>query len=161
MKILIADGSSTVTERLADLISDIPSVELLAPTTTSQATLESVQTHDPEVLVMDAGLCDGPGTGLLQAVRTAKPAAVVIILSNLFFPQYRKHFESAGADLFMDKSNQFLQLFQLVRELVRRSGPGGAEETGGDLRQHVARSRLKAGLQVCLVVFSMSLLVVP
>lgn len=159
MRILIADGSRTVRERLTALISEIPSVELLAPTTTGNATLESVRAHDPEVLVMDAGILDGPGSGVLQAVRTEKPAAVVIILSNLFYPQYRKHYESAGADLFMDKSNQFIHLYQLVRELVRV--PEASEDSCGDLRKQVARSRIRVGLQVCLLAFSVRLMVGP
>jgi two-component system response regulator DesR len=156
MKVLIADSSPVVAERLAALMLEIPSVKLLAPAATGAAMLEAVRAHDPEVLVVDAGIVCGKERGLVETVRKEKPAIALIILSNVVDPQYRKHFEAAGADLFMDKSYEFIQLLQFVSELVR--APQSAQS--GTLQQWAQKRRahttLKVGIQLGLIVFSMS-----
>ncbi len=124
MKVLIADGSPMITERLTALMLDIPSVRLLAPAVTGGAVLESVRASATDVLVMDARIASGDSRGFIAALRREKPSLVVIILSNLVDPLYRQHFESAGANLFLDKSNEFIHLRQFICELVtvRRRG---------------------------------------
>ena len=160
MKVLIADGSLMVTQRLTSLMLEIPHLELLLPTATGEATLESVRAHDPEVLIIDAGVLHGKGSELLKTVRQEKPAIVVIVLSNLFYPQYRQHYEAAGANLFLDKSNEFIHLYQFIRELVRDSR--SAEGSGGrdGFRKRLARTKLRVGLQLVLFAFSVSSLFV-
>lgn len=119
MKVLIADGSSMVADRLLTVIQDIPNVELLAPTLDAKATMGSIRSNNPEVLIVDARIPGARGMEFLQSIRRENPAMVLIILSNLVYPRYRKQYEAAGADLFIDKSNEFIHLFQFVRELAR------------------------------------------
>ena len=147
MKVLIADGSPIVTQRLTTLMLEIPDVKLLAPTATGEATLRSVQAHDPEVLILDARILQGKGREFLKAFRKEKPAIVVIILSNLANPQYRKHYEAAGADLFLDKSNEFIHLYQFVRELVCSPQSETAKARNDGIRKRIARTKLRVGLR--------------
>jgi DNA-binding response OmpR family regulator len=135
---------------------EIPNVELLAPTASGEATLESVRAHDPEVLVMDARILDGKGKELLKTVRKEKPAIVVIILSNVVSPQSRKHYEAAGADLFLDKSYEFIHLYQFVRELVCSPQTEEDRARKDGIRKRLARTKLLVGLQLLLFVFSAS-----
>ena len=132
MRVLIADGSIIVTQRLTTLISEIPNVEFLAPTISAEATLESVRANDPAVLVMDGQIMHGKMRELLRIVRQEKPAIVMIILSNLLSPQYRKHYVAAGADLVLDKSKEFIHLSQFIRDLARdsQSEEGRARKDG-------------------------------
>ncbi len=154
MKVLIADGSPMVAERFAALMLEIPHVRLLAPTATGKATLRSVRAHHPEILVIDARMVQGKERDFLKTVRQEKPGIVVIVLSNLANPQYRKHYEAAGADLFLDKSNEFIHLYQFVRELVRGAQSGAGNARKNSLRNRIARTKLRVGLQLGLFVFS-------
>lgn len=156
MKVLIADGSIMVTQRLTALMSEIPNIRLLAPTATGEATLSSIRAHDPEILILDAWILQGKQRDLLKTVRKEKSGIFVIILSNLFNPQYRKHYEAAGADLFLDKSNEFIHLFQVVRELVRSPQGEAARTSRNGIRKRIARTKLRVGLQLGLFVFSAS-----
>lgn len=117
MKVLIADGSPIVADRLRTAMKEIPDVEVLTPTCDAQTTLGSIRANDPAVLIADARIPGAHGTELLQTIRREKPAMVLIIVSNLVYPQYREQYQAAGADLFVDKSNEFIQVFQFVREL--------------------------------------------
>ncbi len=121
MKVLIAEDSRVVTERLRILIQEIPTAQLLPPTATAHATLESVRTNCPEVLVLDAHIPGSRGMELLRTLRREKPALVLIVVSNVVYPNYRKRYEAEGADLFIDKSNEFLQLYEFIGKLAHDS----------------------------------------
>ncbi len=118
MKVLIADGSLEVADRLLALMQEIPSVELLAPTTTARATLESVRMHNPLILILDARIPGSQGTELLRALRRERPGMILIILSIFAYPRCRERYEAAGAHAFLDKSNEFIHLKQFVGNLV-------------------------------------------
>jgi DNA-binding NarL/FixJ family response regulator len=156
MKVLIADGSPTVRERLTALMLEIPTVELLAPTATGEATLESVRAHDPDVLVIDARILSGKGRKFVETVRKEKPAIVLIILSNFVYPQYQKYYEAAGADLLMDKSSEFIHLYQFVGELARGRQSEEGVASRDHMRKRLALAKLKVGIQFGLIVFSAS-----
>ena len=156
MKVLIADGSSMVADRLLTVMRDIPNVELLAPTLDAQATMGSIRSNNPEVLIVDARIPGARGMEFLQSIRRENPALVLIILSNLVYPQYRKQYEAAGADLFIDKSNEFIHLFQFVRELVRGSDMPVDTGSKDGIRAWLASSKLKVGLQLALLAFGTS-----
>lgn len=156
MKVLIADGSLMVTERLTGLLLEIPHLELLLPTSTGEATLMSVRAHDPEVLIIDGRILQGKGREFLKTIRKENPAIVLIILSNLVGPRYQKYYEAAGADLFLDKSNEFIHLYQFVRELVGDTQTRECRARKDPVRKRMARTKLRVGLQIGLFVLSAS-----
>jgi DNA-binding NarL/FixJ family response regulator len=121
MKVLIADGSREVADRLLNLIQEIPAAEMLCPTATASATLEAVRAHDPGILIVDARLPGAQGTLLPKTLREEKPTMILIVLSNLIYPEYRQQYEAAGADLIVDKSNEFIHLRQIIRGLIGHS----------------------------------------
>jgi len=120
MKVLIADGSPEVAERLLGMMQEIPTAKFLAPTATAKATLESVRAHNPEVLIVDARIPGAQGMALLRTLRAEKPSMVLIILTNLIYPQYRAHYAAVGADLIIDKSNEFVHLKKMLHRLAHR-----------------------------------------
>jgi len=90
MKVLIAPGSPDVTDCLIPLMRGVPTVELLSPTEDAETTLESIRAHDPEVLILNAGLPGAKEIDLLQTIRAEKPGATLIILTNLTYPEFQK-----------------------------------------------------------------------
>jgi DNA-binding response OmpR family regulator len=162
MKVLIADGSQMITERLTALMLEVPRVRLLAHAATGEAVLNSVRAYAPDILVMDARIASGDSRGFIAALRREKPSLVVIILSNLVDPLYRQHFESAGANLFLDKSNEFIHLRQFVRELVHCPDEKEGKARKDGMCKRIAHIKLRVGLQIGLFVLSAaSLLVGP
>lgn len=156
MKVLIADGSPMVASRLLSVVQEIPEIETLTPTGDAQTTLGSIRANNPEVLIADSRIGGARGMELLQTIRRERPAMILIVLSNAVYPQSRKHYKALGADLFVDKSNEFVHLFQFVRELAGspKTQAGKAPENG--IRDRLAFSKLKVGLQLVLFAFSTS-----
>jgi DNA-binding NarL/FixJ family response regulator len=146
MKVLIADSSAVVVDRLITMMEEIPNVEVLAPARSAPAILESIRRHDPEALIVDVRFPGAKGTDLLQTIRQAKPNAVLIVLTDLAYPEYRKRLEALGADLCMDKSREFTHLLQLVGELARNSFDGKGPASKRGMRKQLATSKLRVGL---------------
>jgi DNA-binding NarL/FixJ family response regulator len=72
--------------------------------------LEKTRLLHPDVVVLDLHLPDGDGVAVLESVKRAVPAPVVIMLSNYSDDFYRTWCEAAGADFFLDKAKQFDEL---------------------------------------------------
>lgn len=118
MKVLVADGSQVVTKRLLSMMQEITHVESLTPAYDAQATLDSMRANDPALLIVDIHIPGAKEMNLLSTIRRENPKVILIVLTNLVYPQYQKQAKRLGADMFMDKSKEFVRLSQLVRELA-------------------------------------------
>jgi DNA-binding NarL/FixJ family response regulator len=150
MKVLVADGSQVVVERMLTLMREIPNVEPLTPAYHAQATLDSMRANDPELLIVDMRIPGAKEMDLLATIRREKPKAILIILSNLTCPQYQKQAKALGADIFMDKSNEFVRLSQLVRELASSSFDDIAQTSKDNVHNQLAHSKYNVGNLLCL-----------
>jgi DNA-binding NarL/FixJ family response regulator len=118
LKTYVAHRSPAVLERLTDMLVKIPALEIVGQTSNAAGTLESIRQLGPEVLIIDAYLLGRKGLEVLKVIGAQKPAAVVIILADLNYPQYRSRFYSAGAEIVLDISNEFIRLDEFLRELA-------------------------------------------
>jgi DNA-binding NarL/FixJ family response regulator len=150
VKVLIADGSALVVDRLLPMIQEIPLVELLVPAPHAKAALESVRRHDPDILILDARIPGAAGTALIKTIRQAKPSLILIVLTNLVDPEYLKRLEALGADLCLDKSREFTHLLKIVHELACSSFRGKESAAKEGKRKQLASSKLRTGLRLRL-----------
>jgi DNA-binding NarL/FixJ family response regulator len=127
MRVLIADDSAVVVERLVTLLSELPEVDIVGEAQTSGDATERIQQLQPDVVILDIQLPGGSGIGVLETVKKNQPAPIVIMFTNFPYPQYREKCLRAGADFFFDKSTEFDQLIGVFRSLLHR--PGGCRET--------------------------------
>ncbi len=153
MKILIADGSPLVADRLMAGMKEIPEVEVLAAAGDALVTLASVRAHKPEIVIVDARIAGARKAHLLQTIRRENPGIVLVVLSNLVYPQMGQHYRAAGADLVVDKSNEFTHLYQFVREVLLSFQTSAGEKANDGMRERLVASKLKVGLQLVLLAF--------
>jgi len=146
MKVLVADGSAVVMDRLLAMIKAIPHVELLVPARHAQALLDSMRQHDPAVVIVEFRIPGSMGIALVQTLRRTKPNAVLIVMTNLDSPEYRKWLGISGADICLDKSREFTHLLQLLGELARYSSAKNKPATKRNLRKQFASTKLQVGL---------------
>ena len=117
MKILIADDSDIVRERLRAMLSEITELENISQATDVLETLNSYQTMNPEVVILDIRMPGGSGIDVLQQVKKATKPPLVIVLTNYPYPQYRRKCIEAGADFFFDKSTEFDKVTEVLKKL--------------------------------------------
>ena len=104
MKVLVVDDSGIVRDRLKDMLSEATEGEAIGQAKDQQEATELLRDLNPEVMVLDIQMPGGSGIDLLHKVKRGQPPPLVIVLTNLSYPQYRKKCMDAGADFFFDKS---------------------------------------------------------
>ena len=125
---LIADDSAVVRERLAALLREVPGVAVVAQTEDVEGTLGAIRRLRPAVVVLDINMPGGSGLDVLRGMAQERMRAVVIVLTNVALPEYEQKARALGARAFLNKSNEFMKMADLVGELSNKARHRGAAE---------------------------------
>ena len=120
LRVLIADDSVVMRERLTAMISQLPKVEVVGVAQDVPETLAQTRALRPDVLVLDLRMPRQNGLVALKELRQKKDETFVIVFTNLAEPVYRDRALAAGANRFLSKASQFQELESELRELVAR-----------------------------------------
>jgi DNA-binding NarL/FixJ family response regulator len=118
MRVLVADDCEAVVDRVYELLREIEGIELAGRAAAVCDTSRLIDELHPDILILDLQLLDGSGLPVLMAIKRSHPASAVIVLTNSVARPVRERCFQAGADFFLDKSNDFECLPQIVRGLV-------------------------------------------
>jgi two-component system, NarL family, response regulator DevR len=124
---MIVDDSAIVRRRLAEMMGHVARVTVAGEAGSVAEALETIPLLRPDVVVLDLHLPDGDGVTVLESVKRAVPAPVVVMLSNYSDDVYRTWCEAAGADFILDKAKQFDELpgilSRVMNATVEDNGP--------------------------------------
>ena len=118
MRVFIADDSSAVVERLADLLEEVPGAQLVGQAGDVPEALRCIQQVNPDAVILDLQMPGGSGLDVLRVIRRDNPGLHVLICTNYPYPQYREECLSAGANFFLDKSAEFAKIPAILRKLI-------------------------------------------
>lgn len=128
MRVLIADDSRAVLERLADLLGEVPGVQLAGKAKDGAEAIHSIVKTSPDVVILDLQMPGSSGLEVLRTIRRSHPSMCVLICTNYPYAQYREECIAAGANYFLDKSAEFERIPEILRELTKKI-PNGAPAT--------------------------------
>ncbi|HRH66028.1 MAG TPA: response regulator [Bacteroidia bacterium] len=114
MKVLIADDSPLIVQRLREMISSLEFVTAIGHAVDGRETLVLAEFMKPDVIILDITM---PGINGLQVLDELKKnsSGVRVILFTNHSDEYLKHFcLQRGADFFLDKSADFEQIPHLL-----------------------------------------------
>lgn len=118
MKVLIADDSAIVRERIVTVLSDLEEVEIIGEAQNADETVELVHKLKPDVVILDIRMPDN-GISVLPKIKDIKNAPIVIMFTNYPYEQYRKKCMKAGAEYFFDKSIGIKEIIKILNQLVQ------------------------------------------
>lgn len=121
MRVFIADDSMAVAERLADLLREVPGVELVGRAGDVPEAVRSIRQLRPDAVILDLEMPGGAGLDVLRAVRPDHPALQVLICTNFPYSQYREQSFQTGANFFLDKSTEFEKIPTILRALIQNA----------------------------------------
>ena len=121
MRVFIADDSQIMRERLKEMLSETPGVEIIGEAGQGGEAIRDIIESKPDVVILDIRMPGGNGIDVLQAIKKGDPAPTVIMLTNYPYPQYRKKCMGLGADYFFDKYSEFERLMEMIEQLNRDS----------------------------------------
>lgn len=121
--IFLVDDSKAILDRLVSLVSELDNALVIGQADNSREAMEEIRRLRPEVVILDIQMPDGSGIDLLKAIKQERLATIVIMLTNHVYPQYREKCAELGADFFLDKSQDFDRLHEILNDLIKRSSP--------------------------------------
>ncbi len=122
MKILIADDSELIRDRIIGLIGKTSSQHLVEQAADGLETLEKACSFDPDVIILDIHMPHKNGLQVLEDISKKENRPLILIFTNYNYPQYRKKCLSLGADRFFNKSTEFEEMFVELRRLIANKG---------------------------------------
>jgi DNA-binding NarL/FixJ family response regulator len=145
IRVVIADASSSTRERLVALLEEWSGVVVVAVAADARQACAAIERLHPEVVILDTHMPAGGGLSVLRWAQPRLARPHFIVLTNYAYPQYRRTCLEAGASYFFDKSSEFEQIPQALRQLQRsglvtrpQPGPrrafGAAEHAASDRR---------------------------
>jgi len=120
MRVLIADDSRVIVERLSSALAEIRGVEIVDRVDTVAKASEAVRNLKPDVMILDMKMPGGSGIDVLESMKRDQLDCLVVVLTNFAYPQYRKKCLQSGARFFLDKSTEFEKVSEVLRDLVER-----------------------------------------
>jgi DNA-binding NarL/FixJ family response regulator len=118
MRILIADDSAIVRERLISLLTDVQGIEVVGQAEDALEARNLAERMKPDVAILDLRMPNGSGADVLFDMKKLDPTPKVIMLTNYPHPENRKKCMDRGADYFFDKSTEFQRVVTVLKEML-------------------------------------------
>ena len=118
MKILLADDSQLILDRLQEMLSDFKGAEIVATLKNGLDSLEHIRSLDPDLVIIDINMPKLTGLQVLEAIKKENSKAIFIILTFYASKYFREKAISLGADYFFSKADDFEKVSTVVRNLL-------------------------------------------
>ena len=117
MKILIADDSILILDRLQKMLEQIGQVEVVASLDNGTDALEALRTLNPDMAIIDIRMPGLTGLEVLNAYRKENKSVIFIILTFHEEGYLKKLAFQSGTNYFFNKADDFGKISQVVAEL--------------------------------------------
>jgi DNA-binding NarL/FixJ family response regulator len=118
MKVFLVEDSPMLRERLQGILASVPGTQAVGHAATAQAAIAGIRSALPDIVVLDIQLEEGNGFEVMQAIRELLPDVKFYVLTNFANEAYQRKAEKLGARGFYDKSRQFEELRERLRQVL-------------------------------------------
>lgn len=119
VSVYIVDDHQFVTQGLRMRMNHETDIEVCGTSATVQDTLASLQTEEPDIMLVDLSLSDGNGMDILKVVHEQYPEIKTIVLSSHDETIYALRCIRYGAKGFVMKINDFDTIINAVRTVAK------------------------------------------
>ena len=119
MRIVIADDSDLMLERLQKMLSLIDKVEVLGVYRNGTDALAGLKTFSPDLAILDNKMPGLNGVDIIREVRKENHTIKLMLLTFYSDLIYQKQAMAAGADFFFSKSDDFEKIPGLIGQLIK------------------------------------------
>jgi DNA-binding NarL/FixJ family response regulator len=115
-RILVVDSSLIIIERLYQLLKEMTCIGCVSKAYNYTEALEKMSIEDFDIVLLDSQLPGKNGFELLSFIKEHYPKTKTIMLTNQSSEFYRNKGAKIGADHFIDKSDEFERVAQIINE---------------------------------------------
>jgi YesN/AraC family two-component response regulator len=119
MKIVIADDSSLLRDRIKSLLININNNSVVYEAENGREALQIIREKQPDLVILDIRMPEMSGIEVLKKIRELKMKVKVCILTNYAYPIYKRRCFEAGADFFLRKTEDFEEIEIIVSDMLR------------------------------------------
>ena len=119
MRVLLADDSSLIRERLKDMLSVFQQVEIVGSFENGTETLQALRSLKPDLAIVDLKMPGLSGLDVLSGIRKENSTLKFIILTFFSSGYYRQMAIQAGVDYFFSKVDDFEKVALVVADMVK------------------------------------------
>ena len=118
MKILIADDSQLILDRLQEMLIDFKGVEIVAALKNGLDSLELIKSLNPDLVIIDINMPKLTGLQVLEAIKKENHKAKFIVLTFYASKYFKEKAFSLGADYFFSKVDDFEKVSDVIDNLL-------------------------------------------
>lgn len=119
MRVLIADDSNYILERLRDMLNNNGRIEIVGSYTNGLDALKALKIVKPDVAIIDIKMPGLTGLKVLSEIRKVDKCVKIIILTFFKSAYYHNMAMEEGADYFFSKVDDFEKIAPLVNAMVK------------------------------------------
>jgi DNA-binding NarL/FixJ family response regulator len=119
MRIVIADDSPLIRERLQDVLRSIEQVEVVGTFNNGIDALNALRTLNPDLAVVDIKMPGLSGLEVLKETRKDNKTLQFIILTLHGTEYYRQQAIASGANYFFSKVDDFGKIEFVINEILK------------------------------------------
>jgi two-component system, NarL family, response regulator DesR len=118
IRVLIAEDQAMIREALAALLSFEDDIEVVAQVGRGDEVVAAATEHDAEVALLDIEMPGLDGLSAASALRRAKPALKIVILTTFGRPGFMRRAMETGVSAFLVKDSPADRLAETVRTVL-------------------------------------------
>lgn len=116
--ILIVDDNSGFISRLRTMLDEVEGFVNIHTANNYDEAFQILAEHKPDLAMLDIRLPGKSGLSLLEKINSSSSPCRVIMNSNYANNHYRQQCMELGADYFLDKTNDFEVIPDLIRQIA-------------------------------------------
>jgi DNA-binding NarL/FixJ family response regulator len=128
MKIIVADDSITIRQRIVKLLATIPNLEVIAEASDGIEASILIRKLKPDLVVLDLNMPKLSGLQLLPSLKEMVAPPIVVVLTNYSTAPLKAMCIRSGADFFFDKSTEFENAIRSIEKLCAAPAQASSQE---------------------------------
>lgn len=116
--ILIVDDNMNFVDRMIGILKDADNIGYINVASNYDEARRLLITEDPDVVLLDINLPGKNGIEILRLIRENNKKCEVIMITNHADDYYRQQCKDLGAKRFLDKSNDFGLVPEIINGLL-------------------------------------------
>jgi DNA-binding NarL/FixJ family response regulator len=129
MRVLLADDSDLIIERLKEILNTFDCLEVIACVKNGIQTLEALKNLKPDIAIVDIKMPGLNGLEVLSKIRKENRDIKIIILTFYSSEYYRMLADRDGADYFFNKADEFDKVSAAIEDIILRANINTEIET--------------------------------
>ena len=132
MRVLIADDSVFIRERLQEMLSQQRQAEIVAFVQNGHDALAALRALQPDLAILDIRMPGLTGLEVINEYRKEYDTVKFVVLTFYSSGLFRERAFGAGADYFFSKVDDFEKVAEVVSELIMKQETAFSSVAGGD-----------------------------